>query len=238
MLLLYDSNGFLCSSDKYPTHTSSSQNNNSKNKTEQIFTTGSLEEFWGSSNTEGTPIKWCCFGTLRDRKAGYVFSRLSVFLYCLYFHMCSFYSIPPNTEENVCMEGGGKGPSGEYSFILITSQFRDLPGRNSHHSYSQTKGKKNFQGLPLSWLWCPALSWMYYCDWAWFTCLIPRIPGLTPPSNSRDGAGRELSLDGREGFSSTGGRKESAWWTKTIGDDFTAILSLLYINLLPTSLGR
>lgn len=41
------------------------------------------------------------------------------------------------------MEGGGKGPSGEYSFILITSQFRDLPGRNSHHSYSQTKGKKN-----------------------------------------------------------------------------------------------
>lgn len=40
------------------------------------------------------------------------------------------------------MEGGGKGPSGEYSFILITSQFRNLPGRNSHHSYSQTKGKK------------------------------------------------------------------------------------------------
>lgn len=44
------------------------------------------------------------------------------------------------------MEGGGKGPRGEYSFIPITSQFRDLPGRNSHHSYSQTKSKKKNPG--------------------------------------------------------------------------------------------
>lgn len=126
---------------------------------------------------------------------------------CLLFFV-SFFSYSSLTEECVCMEVGGKGPTGKYSFTPISSQFRDLTGKSSHHLYSQTTVKK-FPGNASVLVWVPALSWMHHCGQAWVACPVPRVLRMTPSLNSRDGAGRELSLDGRGGVGTTGGRRKS-----------------------------